>query len=65
MHSPRSPTAHKRSSWCSAVAGASALHLVLPITLAILGILAILVVSYREVIDVYPGGGGADAVSTP
>src|SRR5579864_1431964 len=46
-----------------AVAGGSALHLVLPITLAIVALLAILVFSYRQVIDAYPGGGGAYAVS--
>ncbi len=46
-----------------AVAGAGALHLVLPITVAIVGLLAILVFSYRQVIDAYPGGGGAYAVS--
>src|ERR1700678_1830491 len=46
-----------------AVAGAGALHLVLPITIAIVVLLAILVTSYRQVIDAYPGGGGAYAVS--
>ena len=46
-----------------AVAGAGALHLVLPITIAIVGLLAILVFSYRQVIDAYPVGGGAYAVS--
>ncbi len=46
-----------------AVAGAGALHLVLPITIAIVVLLAILVISYRQVIDAYPGGGGAYAVS--
>ena len=46
-----------------AAAGASALHLVLPITVAIIVLLAILVFSYRQVIDAYPGGGGAYAVS--
>ena len=46
-----------------AVAGAGALHLVLPITVAIVLLLAILVFSYRQVIDAYPGGGGAYAVS--
>jgi amino acid transporter len=46
-----------------AVAGAAALHLVLPITIAIVALLAILVFSYRQVIDAYPGGGGAYAVS--
>ena len=46
-----------------ALAGAGALHLVLPITVAIVILLAILVFSYRQVIDAYPGGGGAYAVS--
>ncbi|MFZ0667244.1 MAG: APC family permease [Acidimicrobiales bacterium] len=46
-----------------AVAGAGALHLVLPITIVIIALLAILVFSYRQVIDAYPGGGGAYAVS--
>src|SRR6204780_1267814 len=46
-----------------AVAGAGALHLVLPITIAIVGLLAILVFSYRQVIDPSPMGGGAYAVS--
>ena len=46
-----------------AVAGAGALHLVLPITVAIVALLAILVFSYRQVIDAYPNGGGAYAVS--
>jgi amino acid transporter len=46
-----------------AVAGAGALHLVLPITIAIVVLLAILVFSYLQVIDAYPRGGGAYAVS--
>jgi amino acid transporter len=46
-----------------ALAGAGALHLVLPITVAIVVLLAVLVFSYRQVIDAYPGGGGAYAVS--
>jgi amino acid transporter len=46
-----------------ALAGASALHLVLPITITIVLLLAILVFSYRQVIDAYPNGGGAYAVS--
>jgi amino acid transporter len=46
-----------------ALAGAGALHVVLPITIAIVILLAILVFSYRQVIDAYPGGGGAYAVS--
>ncbi len=46
-----------------AVAGAGSLHLILPITIAIVALLAILVFSYRQVIDAYPSGGGAYAVS--
>ncbi len=46
-----------------AAAGAGALHLVVPVTIAIVALLAILVFSYRQVIDAYPGGGGAYAVS--
>jgi len=46
-----------------AVAGAGALHLVLEITVVIVALLAILVFSYRQVIDAYPAGGGAYAVS--
>jgi amino acid transporter len=43
-------------------AGTSALRLTLPITVAIAGLLAVLVVSYRQVIAVHPDGGGAYAV---
>jgi hypothetical protein len=43
-------------------AGSSALRLTLPITLAITGLLAVLVVSYCQVIAVHPDGGGAYAV---
>ncbi|MDR0342996.1 MAG: APC family permease, partial [Nocardiopsaceae bacterium] len=46
-----------------ALAGASALHLVVPVTIAIVALLAILVFSYRQVIDAYPSGGGAYAVA--
>jgi len=46
-----------------AAAGASALHLILPITIAIVVLLVILVTSYRQVIDAYPHGGGAYAVT--
>jgi amino acid transporter len=46
-----------------AAAGTSALHLIMPITIAIIVLLAILVFSYRQVIDAYPGGGGSYAVS--
>ncbi|MEY9861119.1 amino acid transporter [Catenulispora sp. GAS73] len=45
-----------------AAAGTSALRLTLPITLAIAGLLAVLVVSYCQVIAVHPDGGGAYAV---
>ncbi|QMU77683.1 APC family permease [Streptacidiphilus sp. PB12-B1b] len=43
-------------------AGTSALRLTLPITLVIAGLLAVLVVSYCQVIAVHPDGGGAYAV---
>jgi amino acid transporter len=46
-----------------AAAGAGAIHLVLPETVAIVGLLTILIFSYRQVIDAYPDGGGAYAVS--
>ncbi|HVM64806.1 MAG TPA: APC family permease [Acidimicrobiales bacterium] len=46
-----------------ATAGAGALHLMVPVTGAIVVLLAILVFSYCQVIDAYPGGGGAYAVS--
>jgi amino acid transporter len=46
-----------------AVAGASSLRLIVPITLAIVALLVILVISYRQVIDAYPEGGGAYAVT--
>ena len=47
-----------------AVAGVGALHIVLPITIVIVVLLGVLVFSYRQVIDAYPGGGGAYAVSS-
>jgi amino acid transporter len=46
-----------------AAAGSSSLHLILPITIAIVVLLIILVISYRQVIDAYPHGGGAYAVT--
>ncbi len=45
-----------------AAAGTSALRLALPVTLAIAGLLVVLVVSYCQVIAVHPDGGGAYAV---
>ncbi len=44
-------------------AGAEALHFALPITIAIVALLALLVTSYRQVIEGFPQGGGAYAVS--
>ena len=44
-------------------AGASALKYSLPITVAIVVLLAALVISYRQVIEAFPNGGGAYAVS--
>ncbi|MGH2614208.1 MAG: APC family permease [Thermomicrobiales bacterium] len=45
------------------LAGAAALTLSMPITLAILAILAIVVISYRQVIRAYPNGGGSYVVA--
>jgi amino acid transporter len=44
-------------------AGAGALSNVLPLTLVIVAMLALLVVSYSQVIDAYPEGGGAYSVA--
>lgn len=46
-----------------AASGAGAISAVRPITVAIVVLLAILVFSYRQVIQAYPDGGGAYAVS--
>jgi amino acid transporter len=46
------------------VAGSMALWYSLPISGAIVGLLFLLILSYRQVIDQYPGGGGAYIVST-
>jgi amino acid transporter len=46
-----------------ATAGVAALHYTLPVTIAITILLAVLVVSYRQVIEAFPNGGGAYAVS--
>ncbi|MFI7215819.1 APC family permease [Micromonospora maritima] len=46
-----------------AVAGGAGLGLTLPVTLAIAGLLAVLVFSYRQVIAAFPDGGGAYAVA--
>ena len=46
-----------------AAAGAVGLGYTLPVTIAIVVLLAVLVVSYRQVIEAFPGGGGAYAVA--
>jgi amino acid transporter len=46
-----------------ATAGLAALHYTLPVTLAIVVLLTVLVVSYRQVIEAFPTGGGAYAVA--
>jgi len=46
-----------------AAAGAASLRYALPITIAIVILLAVLVISYRQVIAAFPNGGGAYAVS--
>ncbi len=46
-----------------ATAGAAALPLIVPVTTAIVLLLGVLVLSYMQVIDAYPGGGGAYTVS--
>ena len=45
-------------------AGTAGLAYTLPVTLAIVVLLAVLVISYRQVIDAFPGGGGAYAVAS-
>ncbi|HEY6786555.1 MAG TPA: amino acid permease, partial [Trebonia sp.] len=44
-------------------AGVSAIKFALPITIAIVALLTALVISYRQVIEAFPNGGGAYAVS--
>jgi amino acid transporter len=44
-------------------AGVAGLNYVLPVTIAIVVLLAVLVVSYRQVIEAFPTGGGAYAVA--
>jgi hypothetical protein len=45
------------------VTGQGATRLTMPVSLAIGGLLLLLVVSYRQVIDAYPSAGGADVAS--
>jgi len=46
-----------------ALAGTGALNLALPLALMIVGLLAILTISYEQTIHAYPGGGGAYIVA--
>ena len=46
------------------LAGAGALALTLPITLAIIAVLAIVIISYRQTIAAYPNGGGSYIVAS-
>ncbi|MBF6170234.1 APC family permease [Nocardia blacklockiae] len=46
-----------------AAAGSAGLGLTLPVTLAIVALLAVLIASYRQVIAAFPDGGGAYAVA--
>src|SRR5438045_8941206 len=45
------------------LAGIGALSLTLPLTLFIIAVLAIVVISYRQVLFAYPKGGGSYAVA--
>ena len=45
------------------LAGSAALHLAIPISLGIIGLLVVLTLSYREIIFEYPQGGGAYIVA--
>jgi len=45
------------------VAGAAGIGLTVPVTLVIVGLLAVLVICYRQVIAAYPDGGGAYTVA--
>ena len=47
-----------------ALAGAGALALTMPITVAIVGVLAIVVASYQQTIRAYPNGGGSYIVAS-
>jgi len=47
-----------------AAAGAAALAYTVPVTVAIVVLLAVLVISYRQVIEAFPAGGGAYAVAS-
>ena len=46
-----------------ALAGTAALGYAIPLSIAIVGLLAIVTISYEQTIHAYPGGGGAYIVS--
>jgi amino acid transporter len=60
---PISSTAYATEEILRVVVLAVAISLTLPISLAIAGLLMLLVISYRQVIDAYPSAGGAYVVS--
>src|SRR6266545_1316979 len=60
---PISSTAYATEEILRVVVLASAIALTLPISLAIAGLLLLLVISCRQVIDAYPSAGGAYVVS--
>lgn len=45
------------------VAGSAALHLSIPIAMAVIAVLVIVVISYQQTVKAYPGGGGAYIVA--
>src|SRR6266542_2449400 len=60
---PISSTAYATEEILRVLVLAAAISLTLPISLAIAGLLLLLVISYRQVIDAYPSAGGAYVVS--
>jgi amino acid transporter len=60
---PISSTAYATEEILRVVVFASAIWLTMPTSLAIVGLLLLLVISYRQVIDAYPSAGGAYVVS--
>src|SRR5437868_15302291 len=51
------------STLLAAGAGLAAFHHVMPISLAIVALLVVVTISYRQTIHAYPGGGGAYIVA--
>jgi amino acid transporter len=60
---PISSTAYATEEILLVLVAASATYLTLPISLAIAGLLLLLVISYRQVIEAYPSAGGAYVVA--